>query len=153
MEPSAEVRLFEFQIDNEASGYLSETARWAKFMAIVGFVAAGILVLVIIFGSNGNNSATRVENLDGSFTYSNYNPVLTKGFLFIIALIYFFPSLFMLRYAAKMRTALRHDDQLLLNQSLRNLRLWFRFVGILIIVTIALALVGIIITFLNARSQ
>ena len=41
--------LFELQVDQQSIGYLSETARWAKFLSIVGFVMCGIIVVFALF--------------------------------------------------------------------------------------------------------
>ncbi|HEV3323949.1 MAG TPA: hypothetical protein VG052_00040, partial [Puia sp.] len=49
MEESNQSSLFELSIDHESHSHLSETARWAKFLAIVGFVSCGIIVIVSFF--------------------------------------------------------------------------------------------------------
>ena len=37
----------EMRLDDNSRAYLKETTKWAKFLAIVGFVMVGIMVLVV----------------------------------------------------------------------------------------------------------
>ncbi len=62
----------------------------------------------------------------------------------ILAAIYFFPCLFLLRFSNKMKAALQTDDQALLTGSFQNLKIMFRFVGILTIIIIAFYLLAFI---------
>jgi hypothetical protein len=148
MEPSTESNLFELQLDHEATGYLGETARWAKFFAILGFIFCGIVALCAISGKTSFTNSFHSPD-ETSITYTYSNSIFASIIFFIMAVIYFFPSLYMFRYASKMKTALKNNDQLLLNQSLRNLKSWFRFTGILIIVSIGLMLLGVILAVIG----
>ncbi|HTQ65726.1 MAG TPA: DUF5362 family protein [Puia sp.] len=138
---SSPSNLFELHIDNQSSGYLAEAARWAKFLAILGFIFCGLIVLVAVFA--------------GSYIASSFNRFGTEGltlvsgafvsFLYIlIALLYFFPCLFLFRFASKMQVALRTNDQELLNTSFRNLRGFYRFLGILTIVVLSIYVLALI---------
>ena len=35
-------------IDNEIKGYLSETANWAKFLAILGYIGLGFMGIAVL---------------------------------------------------------------------------------------------------------
>jgi hypothetical protein len=75
------------------------------------------------------------------------------GFMQIVLLLamvalYFFPCLYLFNFAKKMQLALRNNDQINLNDSFRNLKSNFKYVGILTIVilsfyAIALVVLGI----------
>ena len=70
--------------------------------------------------------------------------LLTVYYLFIAA-IYFFTSLFLFRFATKMKQALFTSDQENFNASLLNLKLVYRIMGIIMIIFLsfmALALIG-----------
>jgi len=64
-----------------------------------------------------------------------------RGFIAAIyvamAVLYFFPFLFLYRFSNRMQSALRSNDQQTLINSLGNLRAYFRFVGILVIIGLA----------------
>ena len=42
--------LFDLQITPESSHYLSETAKWSRFLSIIGFIFCGLLIVVAILG-------------------------------------------------------------------------------------------------------
>ena len=48
-EQNQETSLFGFGIDQSSRAHLSEAAKWAKFLAIVGFVMCGLIVVMAIF--------------------------------------------------------------------------------------------------------
>ena len=44
--------LFELQLDQPSINYLSEAARWSRFLSIIGFIYCGFMVLFgLFFGS------------------------------------------------------------------------------------------------------
>jgi hypothetical protein len=49
---STESNLFELSIDHEISSHLGETAKWAKFLSIVGFVFMGVMLIVLLFAGS-----------------------------------------------------------------------------------------------------
>lgn len=130
---STEQNLFELQVDHETTGYLSETAKWAKFLSIVGFVFCGLIVVAALF------TGTIASSL-GPFGGAAMG---AGGFMQIVLLLamaalYFFPCLFLFNFSRKMQFALRNNDQINLNDSFRNLKSNFKFVGILTIVILSI---------------
>ena len=144
---NTESNLFELQVDHEVSSHLRETAKWAKFLSIVGFVFIGfILVFLAIAGS-------RVA----SYSYSSpIGAALGSGgfmqivLLFAMVALYFFPCLFMFQFANKMLRALRNNDQYTLVASFRQLKLCYKYVGILTIVIISIYVLLFVIAMLVA---
>ena len=146
MESNTETGLFELQVDHEATIYLKEAARWAKFLAILGFICCGIFILAGLFAGSfiasmySRMGAERGAAMGGAF-YS---------FIYIaIALLYFFPCLYTFNFAKKMQLALRSNDQSQLNQSFRNLKACYRFVGILTIIWLCFVALGLIFTVIG----
>jgi hypothetical protein len=129
--------LFGLSIDPVIKSHLSETARWGKFLAIVGFIMCGIIVLA------GIALATTLGSVDR--TYGNdlgpsFGRTFGSAFIVIyilIAILYFFPCLFLLRFSNKMKTALAADNQADLTYSFQNLKVLFRYVGVLMIIVLA----------------
>lgn len=150
MESTNESTLFELQIDHNGSAYLKEAARWAKFLAIVGFVCIGLLVIIALFAgavlssfSSFAGPASGAARTSGAF--------LTVIYI-LIAVLYFFPCLYLYNFAAKAQVALRGNDQEQLNQSLKNLKAMLRYMGILTIIWLCFVLLGFIVAIITAGS-
>lgn len=124
-------------IDQTVQQYLYITYRWAKFLAVFGIVVCAVLLLSgIIFCIKSNSSTTTITS---SVYYRYTKPQLgvTKGVTYIIiSILHFFPSLFLLQFANKMKNALLYKEQLLLNESFRRLKKLFNYMGGLIIAVI-----------------
>jgi uncharacterized membrane protein len=127
--------LFSMAIDQVTKEHLAETARWARFLAIVGFIA---LVLVTLFGIYTSIVLSRFENMYGSGRsgMGNVLGIGTAITYLIVFLVYIFPIVFMFRFAGKMKQALDSHDQGALNISFQNLKVCFRYLGIVTIIGI-----------------
>lgn len=142
MADTTESSLFELSIDHESIQHLTETARWGKFLAIVGFITCGLMVILSFF----------MGSILGSTAFSNYpgysgdtsramgllGGTFIAAIYIVVAAVYFFPCLFLYNFSVRLRAALRTNDQLKLNQSLKNQKLLFRYMGIVAIVTISI---------------
>jgi len=132
MEANKDISLFELQVDHESTIYLRETAKWARFLAILGFVWCGFFAFMGFF----------VLLRPRAFNVENSTGYVYIFILYIaIAAVYFFPCIYALNFARKMKTALQNNDQGYLNASLKNLKSSFRYLGILAIVGLALLVV------------
>lgn len=131
--------LFSLTIDPVGRGHLTEAAKWARFLAIVGFVCMTIFALVAIFGGSYIatmfSKAGQVNELGPDFTGMTTFLII---YYVCVALIVFFAYLFLYRFAVNMRSALRENSQDLLNRSFQNLKILFRYWGILTVIGIAL---------------
>ncbi len=145
MEPNTESSLFELQVDHQVTSYLGETARWAKFLAIIGFIFCGLIVLGALFaGSVLSGAFGRLGGMGGGLS------VLIGGVYAGLALLYFFPCLYLFNFASKMQVAIRSNDQVQLINSFRNLKSCYKFLGILMIVVLSFYALAIIVTMLGA---
>lgn len=119
-------------LTEESKSYLKETAKWAYFLAIVGFIGIGILVLVALFfgtifaklNSFGGNSSP-MPMMAGSF--------ITVIYL-ILAVLYFFPVYYLFQFASKAKAAFSRNDNETLTTSLEFLKSHYKFMGIMAIV-------------------
>jgi hypothetical protein len=146
--------LFGLNIDQASKGHLLEAARWGKFLAIVGFVLCALIVVLGIFwaqlmGSMGNRYGGAYDDV-----YAEPAMGVTMVVMFIImALIYFFPCLFLYRFATKMRAALSSNDQETLNTSFQNLKATFRYVGVLTLIMLIIYGLAIIVMIASAGTM
>jgi hypothetical protein len=148
MEQQNTSNLFDLQLDQQSSDYLGETARWAKFLSIIGFILCGLLVILGVFMGSF---------IAGSLSSSmNFGPASMLGggfftFLYVaFALVYFFPCLYLYQFSSKMRVALQNNDQVMLNTSLRSLKSCFKYFGILAIVVLGLYALALVAGILGA---
>ena len=135
----------DLHLTGESRSNLDQTAGWAKFLAIIGFVFIGLMVLGALSIGFWMDSFIGEEIPGGTLW-------LTILYLAIAAL-YFFPILYLYQFATNMKDAIRSSDQRQMDIAFSNIKAHYRFVGILAIVILgfyALALVIVIIGGLAA---
>lgn len=140
MEQNPSSSIFNLSIDPLAKSHLSETAKWARFLSIVGMIS---LVLMILFGLFFSRifSSLSGNSFEGSEVSSGWTAGMGMAMAvvyIIIAIIWFFPFLYLLRFANTIKTAVNSNDQNALNVSFQNLKACFRYVGIVTIIVLAL---------------
>ena len=138
--------LFELQVDHQSNAYLRETAKWAKFLSIIGFIGCALIILVGIFA--GSVMATTMGDMAGGFG-SGMGVVMAVVYI-LFALLAFFPYLYLYRFANQMQVALRNNDQAALTTSFGNLKSCFKFVGILTIIILAFYALALVFGVLGA---
>jgi hypothetical protein len=134
MEQTTSPDLFDLQVDPRSSKFLIETAKWARFLAIVGFIFCGLIVLFSLFA--GSILSAVFSRYAGSTAF--LGGAFISFFYIFVSLLMFFPCLFTYRFSASMLLALRNNDQELLSTSFRNLKSLFKFHGIVTIVVLSL---------------
>ncbi|HMK04111.1 MAG TPA: DUF5362 family protein [Ferruginibacter sp.] len=131
----------DLQVDATAHGHLSETAKWAKFMAIAGFIfSLAILVFALYY-------ATMLANMRSSFGDSGsarMGATFISIFYTIVALVWALISMYHFRFATKLQLALQVNDQVELNNALRNLRMYYRISGIVTIISLLFTVLGVV---------
>jgi Family of unknown function (DUF5362) len=151
MEENNPSSLFELSIDHESSQYLTETARWAKFLAIVGFVTCGLLAVLSFFiGSLLSRNVFAPYGSDGAAAISGAAGGLITALYLAFALLYFFPCLFLYQFSIRLKAALRDNDQVKLNQSLKSQKSLFKFIGILTIIVLGFYALGLIVVMITS---
>ena len=126
--------------------YLHETSRWAKFLAIMGFIGVGLIVLLALFIGSLMNFISSLSPTPFPF------PTFAFTFIYLaIALLYFFPVFYLYRFATKMKLALEERNEIVLTDSFSNLKSMFKFMGVLTIVILslyALIIIGVVMAFM-----
>ena len=124
----------------QSIAYLHETTRWTKFLAILGFIACGILIIVGFFATTLLSTMSPM-NQSGAIPF----PGFVFGLIYvIIALFYLIPCYYLFQFSAKMKLALLKRDSMLLESALQNQKSLYKFMGILAIALIAIYAVLII---------
>lgn len=145
--------LFNLSIDPVTKAHLSETAKWARFLAIVYMilmvlVLVGILYFTYYMSTLTNNFG---DQYGTASPFSGFGVGMAITYIVLIA-VWFFPTLYLLRFANRMKVALSANDQNALNTSFQNLKICFRFIGIVTIITLALYALVIIFAVIGAAA-
>lgn len=119
-----EPTVFNFGIDETGSAYLSDTVRWTKFLAIMGFIFVGIMVLAAI----GFSLSVGIKAPVGMSVYIFIYAVL--------ACVYVYPTIALYQFSVFVKKAIVGNDSSLLNTAFRHQRNLYRYVGILLILTL-----------------
>ena len=145
METNQNLLTADIIVDSTAAAHLRETARWAKLLAVVGIVLSILIALLGLFA--GTMLATMTRKFSGNSSGSL--GVLGSGMISVmylfIAAVYFFLSLFLFRFAVKMKEALLTSEQEQFNASLMNLKLVYRIMGIIMIIYLSFFALAIIV--------
>lgn len=133
----------ELSLTSGSKAFLNETAGWAKFLSIVGFVFIGLMAAIGLFAgsfiSDLMEAQTGMSMTGGAFL---------TGFYLLMAVLYFFPVYYLFQFSSKMKAALAQQSAELLQQAFQNLKSHYKFMGIFMIVILAfyaivLAFVGL----------
>lgn len=114
---------------------LAETGKWGRFLAILGFIGTGLMVLMGLF------AGTIFSSIGSEFGGNPFQGVMGvfMGFFYaLFGLLYFFPSLYLYRFSDKIKKALIQRDSDVLASALENQKSLYKFMGIFCIITISL---------------
>jgi len=114
-------------INDEIREYLKETAKWAKFLAIIGFIGLGLMVIAII----------ALLFLDGYTGFVNRIGSFNLGFNILLVFFYYYPINCLYKFSVDINKGLNSKDQELFTSGFKNLKLLFKFQGVVIIVSIS----------------
>jgi hypothetical protein len=129
----------DLQINSVTENHLTEIAKWGKFLSIAGFIMCGFMAVIAFFIGN---YMSRLSGFNSAYV-TGYSAGVTIGYL-IIALIMFFPCLFLYKFSVKMQQALKSANQEVLETSFQNLKAMFKFQGILAIIVLVLWFLGML---------
>ncbi len=144
MEENSEIEEFELQLNESAKGFLKESAKWAYFLSILGYIGIGLIVLAAIFAGalfafigNLSREMNHIGSMGGSLITALY---------LLIAAFYFFPVYYLNKFASNAKVALRDNDSKSLAASFEYLKSHYKFIGIMSLVI--LCLYALIIVFM-----
>jgi hypothetical protein len=130
--------LFDLNVDTEISGYLSETARWGKFLAIMGFIGCGFMFFfALVFNFMPAQSPYMQQMGDVYGTGATASRGVLVIFYILAGILYIFPCIYLLRFSNRIKLALNSSDQAVLSAAFLSLKSLFKFVGVITIITLA----------------
>ena len=130
-----------FGVTPQIESYFKESGKWAFFLGILGFIFLAIMLLSGILMMT--SLSTIMNDYPSEFGGAGGGFGLVSGgfigfFYILMALLYFFPSLFLYRFGKTMKLAQRTGDQDTYAEGFKNLKSFFKFLGITSIVILVL---------------
>lgn len=126
-------QLEQLTITSASKSFLKETAKWGKFLAIIGFILIGLMIVFAAF-------ATTIFEMAGQLQPgmpNNIGLIMAITYL-VLALIYFFPVYYLWQFSTKMKKALATKNDEVLANSFEMLKSHYKFMGVFTIITMSL---------------
>lgn len=119
------------RINNSIKENLLIAAKWARFLAIIGFIFTGFLGIASLF--------MLITSLASGFA-----PLMLMAVVYIgMTVVMIFPALYLIRFAGSTEKGLNSNKQGEFDYGIQNLKSLFKFSGIYTIVLIAIYIVYI----------
>ena len=131
-------------IDWRSKEFLKETAKWTKFLAILGFVGIGLMVLgslVMLFAPS-----SLMSNGDFPFGGKIFMMLLYLSF----AVLYYFPISYLYQFSENTKKAIENNDNNAVRDAFEFLKSHYKFMGILTIILLAFYAIIIFIGLIGA---
>ena len=131
-------------IDWRSKEFLKETAKWTKFLAILGFVGIGLMVLgslVMLFVPS-----SLMSNGDFPFGGKIFMMLLYLAF----AVLYYFPISYLYQFSENTKKAIENNDNNAIRDAFEFLKSHYKFMGILTIILLSFYAIMIFIGLIGA---
>jgi len=128
-------------ITPQAKQFLSETAKWTKFLSVLGFIGLGIMLIVLFFAvivGMGDRGVGIAKVSVGEWIFILILTLIMTG-------IYVMPLYYLLQFSNKARIAVESNDTDSMTKSLGFLKSHYKYVGILVIVFLVFYALAIVI--------
>jgi hypothetical protein len=129
---NAITELEQLTITSTAKGFLKETAKWCKFLSVLGFVGLGLLFLSSFFISSVYSNMPQAAAMP-----FNLGIVMTVVYILIIA-IYIFPLYYLYQFSLKLKKALLSKDEKILADAFEMLKSHYKFIGVFTIIMLSI---------------
>ena len=127
------------EIEQPTLKQLNTARKWAMFLAIIGFIFFGIMIVVGLIAGTFLKAFSSGENNFGINESLMFIPVI------LIAAIYFFPILFLFRFSKFISKAIKTLDKLYFHKAIKNLKYYFAYIGILVIIVLSVYFIILIV--------
>ena len=144
---------FEMKLSTTAKDFLQETAKWAYFLSILGYIGIGLIIFAALFAGTLFSAMAKMNPAMGMMG-SSFGIVMAFIY-FLIAVLYFFPVYYLNKFASNAKLAFKNNDSDVLTTSLEYLKSHYKYIGIMTLVVFSLYLlmfVGMIVAGIAAQT-
>jgi len=118
------------EIGPEALKNLDVTRKWTTFLSVLGFIFLG---LIIVAGLATSLFLTTFKSQQANLGIPEWLMIVV---FIVIGILYFFPIFFLFRFSRNTRDGIHNHDPEKLTKGFRNLRLYFAYLGIMVILVL-----------------
>lgn len=137
--------IFENGMDETAAAYLLETTRWTKFLGIISIIFSALMLLVAVTQMYAASQYSDVSSPEAA------GVMVGKLLYFVlVACFYIYPAIALLKFSSCMKRGIPDRNQALINDGFRYQKNFFRYIGILTIIALALILLAAFFGLLSA---
>ena len=122
-------------VTEDIRSYMYDTAKWTKFLAIVGFVFSALVAMAAL---GAGAFITLLNKMNPGNSFGALGTGFFTVYLLLMGLLYFYPSLLLFKHANAAKKAILYGDQENLSIAMRNMKSFFKFWGVLMIVILGL---------------
>jgi hypothetical protein len=147
--------LFSLTIDPVVKSQMNDISRWAKFISITGILLLVMGVVISILDATMFSNSTGIAVIINGNATGEVTPAMRVASVagtIIFGSLLFFPLYFLLLFATGLKKALSTNEQRVLNESFRNLKKHFRYLGIVVICCLVFFLLSIGLVLLFSTS-
>ena len=141
---NAITELEQLTLTSRAKGFLKETAKWCKFLSILGFIGLGLLFLSSFFISTIYGSMPQATSMP-----FNLGTAMTIIYMLMIV-IYIFPLYYLYQFSVKLKKAVTSKDDEVLANAFEMLKSHYKFVGVFTIIMLSIYILAGIVGLMGA---
>ena len=142
MDSNPEIKNIE--IGQDTLKHLNTLGKWTMFLAVSGFIFLGIIITLGLITGTFLTAFSNSDKIPGMPDALLYAAFIT------VTLIIFFPILFLFRFSKHTSKAVSTLDKKEMHIAIRYLKRYFIYIGVLLIVILALYIAGIILAGTSA---
>lgn len=149
-EPNEPANIPSLIVSEDMRSYIYDTAKWANFLAVVGFVIAGLMIVTSF--TLGAAMSTNPE-LSKLLSTSALSPIGFTIFCLVYAFAIFYPSLLLFKYSSKAKLGVLYGEQASLDEAFSKMKSLFKYWGIITILFISLYILLIIFSVVTGATR
>ena len=148
-----EEEVVELHLNDSAKGFLRETAKWAYFLSILGYIMVGFIVVAAIFAGAIFTTIGHMMPVEQMGMFSSAFGIIMTVVYLLLAALYFFPIYYLNKFSSNLKRAIKNKDSQTLANSFEYLKSHYKYIGIMAVITLsfyALFIIGAIVVALAA---
>ncbi len=139
-------------LNSSAIEYLRQMSKWGKFLAIVGLLFSGLIILIgLAFGTIMSKLmalSPGVSAMSGSAGFAGGMGFGVGLVYAVMGLVIAYPPVRLLQFSSQAKIAVNNNDSIAVENALKRLRSIFRFYGIFTIIILSFYALALIIVLL-----
>jgi len=140
-------------LGQQAQYDLQQAGKWARFIAIMGFIGCGFLALIALFAGTLFAFLARMSPNPGPF--AAIGPLMGIPYM-IMAVVAFFINYYLYQFGSRVHKGVAFIDNALINNGISKLKSYLKLKGVILIIVLvfyALAIIVAIVAGIGAAAM